>query len=46
MPHADLDGSAALADVEVLNAILHSNVDERGFVTNTHRYLAVAQAPR
>lgn len=46
MPHADLDGSAALADVEVLNAILHSNVDERGFVTNTHRYLAVAQAPK
>jgi SAM-dependent methyltransferase len=46
MPHADLDGSAALADVDVLNAILHSNVDERGFVTNTHRYLAVAQAPK
>jgi SAM-dependent methyltransferase len=44
--HADLNGSAALADVAVLNAILHGNVDERGFVTNTHRYLAVAQAPR
>ena len=43
--HADLDGSAALADVAVLNAILHGNVHERGFVTNEHRYLAIAQAP-
>jgi hypothetical protein len=42
--HADLDGSAALASASVLNRILAGNVDERGFVTNEHRYLAVAQA--
>jgi SAM-dependent methyltransferase len=46
MLHADLDGSAALADPAELNAILAGNVDERGFVTNEHRYLAVAQASR
>lgn len=27
-------------------AMLAGNVDERGFVTNEHRYLAVAQAAR
>jgi len=40
--HADLDGSAALASVDALNRVLAGNVDERGFVTNEHRYLAVA----
>ena len=40
--HADLDGSAALASAAVLNRVLAGNVDERGFVTNEHRYLAVA----
>lgn len=42
--HADMDGSAALADAASLNAILHGNVDGRGLVTNEHRYLAVARA--
>jgi SAM-dependent methyltransferase len=42
--HADLDGSAALASASVLNRILAGNVDERGFITNEHRYLAVAQS--
>lgn len=42
--HADLDGSAALASAAVLNRILAGNVDERGFITNEHRYLAVAQS--
>jgi SAM-dependent methyltransferase len=40
--HADLDGSAALASAAALNRILAGNVDERGFLTNEHRYLAVA----
>jgi SAM-dependent methyltransferase len=43
-PHADLDGAAALASAEALNRILAGNVDERGFVTNEHRYLAIAQS--
>jgi Methyltransferase domain len=41
--HADLDGAAALADVTGLNQILRDNVDNRGFVTNEHRYLVIAQ---
>jgi SAM-dependent methyltransferase len=40
--HADLDGSAALASAAAFNRVLAGNVDERGFVTNEHRYLAVA----
>ena len=40
--HTDLDGSAALASAAALNRVLVGNVDERGFVTNEHRYLAVA----
>lgn len=40
--HADLDGSAALASATALNRVLAGNVDARGFVTNEHRYLAVA----
>jgi hypothetical protein len=45
LPHADLDGSAALASADALNAVLAGNVDERGVVTNEHRYLVVAQLP-
>jgi hypothetical protein len=41
--HADVDGQAALASAAMLNRVLAGNVDERGFVTNEHRYLAVAQ---
>lgn len=43
LPHADLDGSTALASAATLNQILAGNVDDRGFVTNEHRYLAIAQ---
>jgi len=41
--HADVDGRSALASAAALNQILAGNVDERGFVTNEHTYLAVAQ---
>jgi SAM-dependent methyltransferase len=41
--HADLDGQSALTSAATLNRILAGNVDERGFVTNEHRYLAVAR---
>ena len=44
--HADLEGGAALASVVSLHQVLAGNVDERGFVTNEHRYLAVAQSAR
>ena len=43
---ADLDGAAALASAQALNRVLAQNVDERGFVTNEHRYLAIAQSAR
>jgi SAM-dependent methyltransferase len=43
--HANLNGAAALASADTLNAVLADNVDERGFVTNEHRYLVVAQLP-
>lgn len=42
--HADVQGADALASAAILNRILAGNVDERGFVTNEHRYLAIAQA--
>jgi hypothetical protein len=42
--HADLDGPAALASAAALNRVLAGNVGERGFVTNEHRYVAVATA--
>jgi hypothetical protein len=42
--HADVDGSAAIANVGTLNAILSGNVTDKGFATNEHRYLAVARA--
>jgi SAM-dependent methyltransferase len=41
--HADVDGHSALASAAILNRVLAGNVDDRGFVTNEHRYLAVAQ---
>jgi hypothetical protein len=41
--HADIDGPSALASAAILNQVLAGNVDERGFVTNEHRYLAIAQ---
>lgn len=44
MLHSDVDGPAALASAATLDQVLPGNVDERGFVTNEHRYLAVAQA--
>jgi SAM-dependent methyltransferase len=44
--HADIDGAAAVASATALNKILAANVDERGFHTNEHRYLAIARAPR
>lgn len=43
--HSDLDGAAAVASAPALNRVLAGNVDERGFVTNEHRYLAIAQSP-
>ena len=42
--HADVDGRSALASAATLNRVLAGNVDTRGFVTNEHRYLAIAQA--
>jgi SAM-dependent methyltransferase len=44
--HADVDGKSALASAAILNRVLAGNVDERGFATNEHRYLAIAQSPR
>ena len=44
--HADVDGQSALASAAILNRILARNVDGRGFVTNEHRYLAIAQCMR
>ena len=44
--HADVDGRSALASAAILNRVLAGNVDERGFVTNEHRYLAIAQRAR
>lgn len=41
--HADIDGQSALAGAETFNRVLAGNLDDRGFVTNEHRYLAVAQ---
>lgn len=42
--HADLNGAAALASAHALNRVLAGNADERGFVTNEHRYLAIAES--
>ena len=43
--HTGTEGSAALASAATLNKILTGNTDRRGFVTNEHRYLTVAQQP-
>jgi len=43
LDHADVDGQSALASAETLNRILAGNTDDRGFITNEHRYLAIAQ---
>lgn len=42
--HADIDGQSALASAATLNRVLAGNVDQRGFVTNQHRYLAIAHS--
>jgi SAM-dependent methyltransferase len=44
--HADVDGKSALASAAILNRVLAGNVDERGFVTNEHRYMAITQCVR
>jgi SAM-dependent methyltransferase len=41
--HADLAGGDALTDAETFNHVLDGYVDDRGFVTNEHRYLLVAR---
>ena len=43
MLHAGMDGAKGLKDAAVLNHILEGNVDDRGFTTNEHRYLVIAQ---
>lgn len=43
MFHADLHGRTLLTDLGTFNRMLDGNVDERGFVTNEHRYMIVAQ---
>lgn len=44
--HADVNGQSALASAAILNQVLAGNLDERGFVTNEHRYLAIAPSAR
>jgi SAM-dependent methyltransferase len=41
--HADLPGGRLTGDADAFNQLLAGNVDERGFVTNEHRYMVVAQ---
>lgn len=41
--HADVPGGALIGDVDVFNRMLAGNVDGRGFVTNEHRSMVVAQ---
>ncbi len=43
MLHADIATDKVIDNVEILNAILKGNVDKRGFVTNEHRYLVIAE---
>jgi SAM-dependent methyltransferase len=43
MLHADIRGGDALENADLFNKILEGNVDERGFMTNEHRYLVIAQ---
>jgi hypothetical protein len=44
--NADVDGQSVLASAVTLNRVLAGNVDKRGFVSNEHRYLVVAQNAR
>lgn len=41
--HADIQGAETLKSVDTFNRILEGNVDDRGFITNEHRYLVIAQ---
>lgn len=41
--HSDLNGQAAVADIASFNKILAQGVEEGRFVTNEHRYLAIAR---
>jgi SAM-dependent methyltransferase len=41
--HADLAANEAVSQATTLNNILRGHVDDRGFVTNEQRYLAIAQ---
>lgn len=43
LAHADVCGASALASADDFNTVLAGNVDDRGFVTNEHRYLVIAQ---
>jgi SAM-dependent methyltransferase len=43
MLHSDLPGAKALENSDLFNKILKGNVDQRGFITNEQRYLAIAQ---
>lgn len=43
--HADVAGPAALVGADSLNSVLRGAVSSRGFATNEHRYLVIAQAP-
>jgi SAM-dependent methyltransferase len=45
LAHADLAGAAATTSAATFNKVLDGNVDQRGFITNEHRYLAIGQAP-
>lgn len=41
--HADFSGVETLKSADTFNKILEGNVDDRGFITNEHRYLVIAQ---
>jgi hypothetical protein len=41
--HADIPGGKLIGDAGAFNRMLAGNVDERGFVTNEHRSMIVAQ---
>ena len=41
--HAGVDGAAGLTSAAAFSQVLAGNVDDRGFVTNEHRYLAIGQ---
>lgn len=43
--HADLSGKEVLESVSTLNDVLAGNVTNQGFITNEHRYLAIAKMP-